>query len=347
MTSSLRRVVHRYVPGNLEDPVGLAARIVRSGSPDAYFAAATAALGLLATPMDLLLQMRERRLYSRASVPQRPIVFVAGAPRSGTTLVAQMLIRHLPVAYISNLSAVFPRSPLTASQLFGVRPRNDRVVARSYYGRTRHFWGPNDALHIWDRWMGSDRARPPAELRETERKAMRQFFGALEAVYQRPVLNKNNSLNVVAHVVADALETARFVCVTRDPLYLAQSLLKARLEIHGGEQHCYGVAAPEDRTDPTPDPFRQVCRQALYHNALAQQQLSAIGPDRFWICSYEQFCERPADLIAAVADQWLGRPPLTFNPHGEVQGLRASNSRKLPPADFERLSNTLAKIANS
>ena len=51
----------------------------------------------------------------------------------------------------------------------------------NFYGRTSGFAGRNDGLHIWDRWLGNDRYRPPTRLEPAAADDMRRFFGAFEA----------------------------------------------------------------------------------------------------------------------------------------------------------------------
>ena len=58
----------------------------------------------------------------------------------------------------------------------------------------------------------------------------------------KPILVKNNNLNACASLVADVFQQAVFICMTRDPRFLAQSLLQARVNIHGGEDFPYGIA---------------------------------------------------------------------------------------------------------
>src|SRR5205085_828191 len=110
--------MRRLVPANFQDPFGLIARLVRSRDPAALFAIASTALAAVATPLDRALAISERRLYARAAAPQLPIVIVVGAPRSGTTVVSQVLAAHLPVTFFNNLTTVFPRAPIVANRLF-------------------------------------------------------------------------------------------------------------------------------------------------------------------------------------------------------------------------------------
>lgn len=336
-TTGLRRALGSFLPTHFQDPFGLALRLLRSRSPDAGYAALSALLGGLAVPLDLLLVPFERRRLEHAGAPEKPILFVVGPPRSGTTLVAQTVIRALPVAYLTNLTSIFPRAPITAGRLLRARLANEKIRPRSHYGRTSRLYGPNDGLQLWDRWTGGDRTRIPVELWAAERTAMVRFFGAYEKAHGMPIVAKNNSLNLYASLVAEALPTARFVCMRREPLFLAQSLLQARRHIHGSFAIPYGPDSPD--RDASLDPVDDVCAQIRFHEASARQQLQAIGAERFRFVSYETFCDDPAGFAEEMSDM-LG---VRMAPDAALPLLTASRRRTLPPEEFARLERAVER----
>jgi hypothetical protein len=128
----------------------------------------------------------------------------------------------------------------------------------------------------------------------------------------------------------------------RDPLFLAQSLLLARKFIHGSFETAYGVDNPEKTPDGAGDCFQDVCGQVAYHEHLERRQLDAIGPDRFWVVDYEDFCRAPSAVVARVAT-YLGQDA---DAAIQLEPFSVSRARKLPEADFERLERGLenAKI---
>ena len=76
--------------------------------------------------------------------PERfPTLHVVGPPRSGTTLLMQLLAAHLDVGYINNLIAAFWQAPLygirLAKQVCSELPET-RFVSR--YGRTEQVTDP-------------------------------------------------------------------------------------------------------------------------------------------------------------------------------------------------------------
>ena len=321
--------------------MGLARRLLGSRDADAYAAMGHAALGVACAPLDLLLEPSERRLYQAASPPVLPQLFVCGPPRSGTTLVAQALIAHLPVAWLSNLTAVFPRSPIRAMRLFSRRLTPWRANYRSYYGRSRLLNAPNDSLQIWDRWLGADRTRLRVELTAEEREAMVRFFGALEQLTRHPLITKNNNLNLQALPVAAALPTARFLVLDREPEFLAQALLVARGEIHGKLSAPDGLH-PDFRAED--EPITSVCRQVVAHRRAGADLHAALGPARSMVLPYEEFCTHPEAAMARIATGLLGIDPATGCPM--PQGLRftVSRKRRLQPDEFAAIEEGLGRL---
>lgn len=342
MNKSARNLLHKYVPQQFHDPFGLLSRLARSKNRAAWFAVETSVLGLLMTPLDLVLQMREHALYRRASRPGYPMIFVCGAPRTGTTLVTQTLLNNLPVQYFNNLTSVFPRSPIVANQLLSGWVKKTPATYSSFYGKSDRFSGPNDALYIWDRWLGSDRERIQESLSAEDKSNMMHFFGAFQEAFPGPLLNKNNNLNVQANVVAEVFDNAHFICMTRAPLYLAQSLYLARLDIHGDPDFPYGIHDPNRVS--TQDVIEDVCRQVLFHQRKIHEQQRLVGADRFWIVPYEQFCQQPEALVARAAESILGISIQATKLRESLAPFKVSNKTRMDPEAFEKMRTTLSQL---
>lgn len=283
----IRKNLHRFIPAHFHDPFGLAMRLIQSKDAAAWFIMSTSFLALLATPFDLLLQILEKRFYVKAQKPKLPIILVTGSARSGTSVVAQTLIHYLPVVFFNNLTVVFQRSPITANILFRMQSRKKNLSFKSYYGKTFGFFAPNDGLHIWDRWLGETREYIPQSLDPKKSNNMIRFFAAFEAQFKKPLLNKNNNLNVCADLIADVLDNVYFICMTRNASFLSQSLLIARGDIHGNLKIPYGIPSPEEEITSS-DYITDICRQVLFHEKIIQEQQQRLGKDRFWIISYEK-----------------------------------------------------------
>lgn len=330
----------RYVPSLAANPVSLAFKLLRAGKPAARSALYMAAAGIAVTPIDLILRPIERKRYEEASEPLEPIILVAGPPRSGTTLVAQYLINQFDVCYLNNLTSVFPRAPITINKLLGSFLQLGPGDYDAFYGKSRGLAGPNDALYIWDRWLGSDRDRVPTSLEPGAEIAIAQFFGALQASYELPVVNKVNRLNTCADLISNALPNAYFLCMQRDPLLLAQSLYIARDFISGDMATPYGVQHSDSVTN---DPVEDVCRQVVFHENQALHQQELLGSDKFEFISYEGFCRNPAGLRELLSGKF---PDLQYRSDrsSNSQSFEISNKRKLPEYIFERMQARLDEL---
>ncbi len=332
-------------PQPFQDPFGLARRLLRSRDRHAYFAMALTAGAVLTAPLDAALGIAERRRYARAPEPHLPIVFVTGAPRSGTTVVEQLLGHNLPVAYLSNLTDLFPRAPLVAARLFGRAIRKPEGAYESYYGRVAGLAAPNDALKIWDRWWGPSRYVVPERFEPETAADMRRFFGACEASFGRPLLSKNNGLSTCASQLLQVLPTAHVIIVVREPLYNAQSILVAREKIQGSRELGYGVDDPARPSSG--DPFAEVCAQVLYQQRRAREQQREMGEKRLSIVRYEDVCRDPAGFVAHVGEDLFRVPCDRARLQAHLQPLHETNRPTLPRPEFERLSREMARLTEA
>ncbi len=303
---------------------------------------ATAGGALATTPLDLLLARWEAPRYLRAKPPKLPLIFVTGAPRSGTTLVAETLAAHLEVVGFNNLTQLFPHAPITANLIFGRLLSHRTPDYKAYYGRTSGLDSHNDGLHIWDRWWPGSRYEAPTAFDETGAENMRRFFGAYEEAFGKPFLSKNNALCTGIEAVAAVLPTARFLCVQREAAYNAQSIIVARETIQGSRQHPYGVGAPD--AWKAQGPFEEVCAQVLFHQRRALEQQQRLGKDRVWIVQYEEFCKDPGGLVGRVAEDILDR-------HAEsssaLTGFRVSRRKTLAIGEFQELLDAIDQFSDS
>jgi len=326
-----------YIPGYAKSPFRLAWQLLKEKKPAARSAMFMAAAGASLTPLDLLFSRNERKIYAEASESSRPIILVCGPPRSGTTLVAQYLINNLDVCYLNNLTSLFPRSPVYANTIFGSWVRPNTGDYEAFYGKTRGLSGANDALYIWDRWLGSDRESIPEKLVAGSGQKMRAFFGAVESLYNLPIVSKVNKLNTCANLIAECLPNAKFICVRRNPLFLAQSLYIARAKILGDVSSAYGVQHQPSSTDPVED----VCLQVLFHEQHARRQIDLLG-ERFVVVSYEHFCDRPRELLSACVEN---QPELHYRRDAAPGPDRFAISRQMrvPEEIFEGLRDGLQR----
>ncbi len=335
----MNRILRRYVPSHFRQPWRLAGRLLKTRDPAALYAMSLAAAGVAVSPLDFCLSLLEPRGADEAKPSTGPLLFICGGPRVGTTLVHQTLVRHLPVSHFTNLTSLFPAAPLTATRLFARFLSEPVSEYRSFYGRTTRLSGLNDALYLWDRWLGADRLDASPMLAPSAADEMRRFFASWRELTGRPLVAKCNRLNAAAHRVAEALPEATFICVEREPTWHAQSLLQARKMINGGTESPYGLTSPS--ADDGEDPVAGVVAQVRFHAALAATQEERIGCDRFWRVSYEEFCSDPAALVNRAAEA-LWKPDARPDLAVKIEPHRAAIRRTLDAETFARIETLLS-----
>lgn len=283
--------------------------MLSSGKKAAPFTLWLTAISILATPVDWLMQRFETGTRRKVSQQHAgPHIIICGPARSGTTLMYQVLAQNLNVAYVRNFTSAFSRSPVLASRLF-TRKNTGRHKQdyENYYGKTAGMQSPSEANHLWNQWVEPDSSEFRTVLSLEGATHMADFFTCFSASESKPTLSKNNNANAFADLVAQSLDNAYFICLTRETRYLAQSLLQARIEINGDIDQSYGVTQASSESmnmategDATNDPVKQVLKQIDYLNNLAKEQQEKLGAERFWIVDYEVFCNDPAALVKRV-----------------------------------------------
>ena len=160
------------------------------------------------------------------------------------------------------------------------------------------------------------------------------------------MLNKNNALATGAvAMIAEALPTAHFIVIRREPAFAVQSILGARETIQGSR--ATPVRRQRSGTQRKRDePIDDVCAQVLYHERRMEEQRRRSIRQRFWVVEYEQFCRAPHAIVARVAREILG-VDVDRRPARRAAALGNTNRIKLPADEFERIRATLAQLSSS
>lgn len=289
--------------GNFQNPLGLVFRMLKSGKRAAWSALFREGLGIAAKPFDMLLQSRDAKQIASAPAKSLPLVLIVGPPRSGTTLVYQALAYCLDVSYPNNLSALFPRSPITTNGL----ANRHRPDFQSFYGQTARMSGPNDAFHIWNRWLGSDRYVTRTDLSDAEIQDMCQFFSAWTQKFDKPLLNKNNRNVHCIDRLAVQLPNAYFVGISRDAASVARSLIRARAIVQGDKNIGWGLQCRENHGRTKALGYVQdVCDQVRQNEKDLHEKLATVEPSRVISFDYEEFCTEPDGCIDILVSRIPG-----------------------------------------
>ncbi len=162
-------------------------------------------------------------------------VFIVGLPRSGTTLLYNLLCAHEQAAFVTNSMNSFPESLETIEWLrkkYQWNVRGERFLQDSI---EVDFGSPSEPLTLWGKWMGRNPSSlyweeqsiidlPTGRVEEIKtdvKKILRSFGG-----HGRRFVVKYPLLQTELKAVQELFPDAKFIHILRDPRMAANSLVK-------------------------------------------------------------------------------------------------------------------------
>ena len=280
--------------------------------------------------------------------PDLPVVFLVGAPRSGTTLLFQLLARGLAVTYPTNAVARWFSAPLVGSLLHGPKPwsRPRDIPLRSRYGGTEGPDAPHEFSWFWRYHVPAAPTddRTPAQLDQISWGPIRRTLSAMAGMAGRPLVLK--SLNwTVYHIerFARELPQARFLHIHRQPRYVVQSILRCRRERYGDERLWWTIRPRDVERWRPRDPVEQVCHQVLDIRAAIERDMARLARGRGRTIAYEELVEAPERALRSWAS-WLGTGQLD-GPVAAPQEVRSGNRRTCAPERMDAIDACLQRLS--
>jgi hypothetical protein len=280
--------------------------------------------------------------YSAAfDQPSRPIVFVLGPPRSGTTLVSQALAATGAFGVTSNFVARFWRAPAIAFHLQrSLGAQKDAPSFQSTRGRTSGAGQPHEFGYYWSSWfdLGQNNHKLSSELlARVDAAALTRSVAAMEAAAGAPLMLKNNSwFTFQASWLAKQFPTGVFVACVRDPFFVAQSIYAQRLAL-GDVRRWWSIRPPGYGDMLGLTPLEQVAAQAVEIEQEMHKELASVPPERLIRAGYQRLCEEPRGLVAEVFEA-CARVGEFLKSSGEIpEKFTATDQIRLPPHQAEDL----------
>ena len=269
-------------------------------------------------------QSAARHLDAKLSEQRSPILLI-GAPRTGSTLFFQLLVRQFRVSYISNAMAAAPRFMV---RLCRFAPRtcvgfND-CVRKSEFGFVPGLLAPNEAGQVMRDWFGADASDESAAW-------VRATVAAITAQADAALFLKNQSNTIRLTKVQRIFPGARMLLLRRDLRWTAQSLLVARRRLHGDDRQWWSVQPPGWESVAEREPVYQVLWQAAKLEQIALAACAA-APHRAAVVDYEELCARPAAVMTGIGERFGLEPTGLLPPQ-----LSTSERRRLSERDWDRL----------
>ncbi|MBH23314.1 MAG: hypothetical protein CMH57_02400 [Myxococcales bacterium] len=262
-----------------------------------------------------------------AQAPTRPWLMIAGVPRSGTTLLYQVLAASGGFCYPSNIIARYYRSPA-----FGLRTQRllEPLLERgaptwaSRAGNTDAWWEPHEFGYFWQHHLP---LKPHHEPTDPSMASLARALAEWEAEATRPLLMKNPILCYVLPDLVRAFPTMHVLHIQRDPVDVGVSILNLRRRFHG-DVHAWTSLRPRD-ADAFADasPAEQVAAQIL-SGEQALQRAAEAAEGRWTSITYEALCDEPHHVVHQCAERLGATIALTGIPERFTARRSAGNTRE-------------------
>lgn len=253
---------------------------------------------------------------------EKPILFIVGCARSGTTLVLQYLSRSGFFSYPTNFLSRFYFAPFLGAKLqqmlvdcdlrgeiFG----GDKGQAfESHLGKTHGALAPHEFWYFWRRYFafGDVQEMNRSSLDAVDGKGFMQELNALQSVSMQPFVAKAMICNWHLPFLAELDPRIHFLFVHRNTADNAMSLIRARENFFGDSSKWYSFKPPGYEQVLKLSPKQQVEWQVESTNAAIREGLDKIVSNRVFETNYIDFCENPRALLDKIVSRWSIDLPL-------------------------------------
>jgi len=273
----------------------------------------------------------ERMLRHRYRGARYPVVFIVGVPRSGTTLLYQLIARFLRVGYITNRMARYWMTPIAGAMLSG-RIDRSQIELESSYGAGTTDMSPHEFSWFWQfyGYMHDHDDLDDRTLSEMDWRAITASLSGLAEYSQAPLVLKSlNYVNYHIRWLQRQMPQAKFLWIDRNDVATARSILSVREGRYGDSSIWWSVRPRDFREWAERPPEEQVAHQVSDIRSSIQDAFSSRDTSAAFRTSYESLVSSPARVVSEVAE-FLG---VNIIDRGSLERLQLDPSSA--PADSQ------------
>lgn len=240
-------------------------------------------------------------------------IMVVGLPRSGTTLVYELLVQAFEVGFLTRLYSYTYGIPSLSTRLVANRIRNPHARFDSNYGRIPGRFAPAENAVFWDRWFVEHEVLghhvPSHSITDQAIQKAKETLSSMTAIAGRPYVFKNVYMALSVPAFLRLLPDSRAIVVTRDIDAIVASVHKGR----GSRSGWWSIRPPfADDVDDKSN-LEQTVFQCIRSQQLLEHSLTTVEADRVLIVDYAAACADPRSFIEDVA-RWTSD---SFNRRGD------------------------------
>lgn len=238
--------------------------------------------------------------YPGAEEPY-PVV-VVGLPRSGTTLVYELLVQAFDVAFLTRLYGLTYGLPNLTTRLVSPLTRNPSARYESRYGRIPGMLAPAENHVLWLQWFRSPRQLghyvPYHLIDEKMAAGARATIASMSAIAKRQFVFKNVYLTTSISAFLKMVPNALVIVVQRDLESVCASVYKARTNMR--ERRWWSIRPPFWESMMDKDSLEQTVFQCVRAQQLLNREIERMPSDRYLVVDYKDICNAPGKFVQKV-----------------------------------------------
>lgn len=301
----------------------------------------------LMSPFEYILSKRnEQRSRDKHNIAP---IFIIGAPRSGTSLLYELMITAFRLSYISNAAHRFYLTPLTATWLLRSLIGKWQGNFTSRYGHIDGWGAPNEGGWVWRRWLEDGDWRTASGFSENHADDLRTLTHGISSILRAPFINKNvmhsNRLQLMNYIWPDAI----YIEVQRDVMDNARSIVRAERAEGGPEKHgdIWWSVRPKlaSKYAGKADTVRAIA-QVIGTEDDIRSDMGKIGHHKLLRVNYNELCAAPEKVMNQI-EGFAKSHNITLVKQTNVPVSFANKiSKPLEPEDEQAMATMLANLTS-
>lgn len=224
---------------------------------------------------------------------------IVGLPRSGTTILYQLLARTRTIGYPSNVMAPFWRVPVVGARLQRKLAESEPTISmRSVAGRTSEPLDPHEFGYFWREALGHSANTLHPDSAGWGWDRVQSTLDAITEAFDAPTVYKNFLALGHAEEMRAQLPRNRFIVIRRDPRDVAASLWSVRQKIGVPSEATFGL-------DPGGDQGLTLVQRIVDQvTTLEKSRAHLVDSARAvtLVVDYEELCNGPKGIVNSVLD---------------------------------------------
>lgn len=231
---------------------------------------------------------------------------IVGLPRSGTTVLYQLLAKTGAVGYPSNLMAFAWRAPAVGAALqMQLSSTQQEISLRSIAGRTSEPLGPHEFGYFWRDALGHEHnALTPSRNRRSA-TWIRNQLDLVSQTFDKATVYKNFLAPAHIDFLRHDVGNQKFILIRREPHDIALSLLSIRRRLKIPSTTPFSTMPPEPPPSEV-DEIGLIAHQVTHLEHMLHH--SGISPHSDTLeINYHDLCLDPRGAVASILSH-LGIP---------------------------------------